>query len=205
MERKNMLIFNTIGERIKESIHETLEPRRPSVFDLTANYLHLEAECDLVTDKIETLSSTISDRIKIKADNQSHKAERTSTASEYSSNFDDSPANTCDEGPVEFKRRQKIARKFCLPYQIFQAKAVKDGPTKKELAELEIADITVHLYMAQLQDLETKILAYLPKNREEVVEKLKFVSSLFIDGVQSDPEMFAFVVREAAEILEYEV
>lgn len=73
-----------------------------------------------------------------------------------------------------------------------------------ELADIEVIEEEIKLLRYRMSVIEQEILDHTPRSSEEAVEKLKFISSIMLDGGSMEVDFFAYLVEECAFVLSEE-
>jgi len=200
-----MTPLNYFKQNAKKVDHCTSVQKRPSIWELLSQYRYIEKQCDKQIDDAQKKT----DHIVNTAEVQTKSAGQLWSKTKISINGDDGNAEgtiLCPDPVAQHKpnyiRRMKLARKFCDPQQVFGGDSLMSGASEDDLQTLEEADTVIQMYKYQLSELESQILEVLPRSKAEISAKLKFISCLFIEKSNLDVDVFAGIVREAAEQLE---
>ncbi|MDQ2065372.1 hypothetical protein Q9295_03215 [Xinfangfangia sp. CPCC 101601] len=73
-----------------------------------------------------------------------------------------------------------------------------------DLVAVEEIETQILVYRVNMDDLEEHIWEYRPKNLDECVAKLTFISGIMMDARETDPAHVAFVLDEAAMLIKAE-
>lgn len=70
-----------------------------------------------------------------------------------------------------------------------------------EFVDIEDIEEEIQLLRYRMSVIEQEILDHAPRSSEEAIEKLKFISSIMIDGGSMEVDFFAYLVEECAFVL----
>ena len=101
----------------------------------------------------------------------------------------------------DFKNLNRLARDIA-PGRLPNAmrRTVVYG-NRSAFSQLEVLERQIEGYQFEMRELEQKILDEPPCSPAEAIAKLKFISSLILDGAEIDIDYFAYTVEECAYIL----
>lgn len=176
------------------------------VIFLLSLYVHLEQQCDTATDRMEELAERITWRTEEALDQSETK--QSACQGETLDEAIQAPLQAIldmrDRASLrllDIKYRAEIAERYKIPFHIFGNTKFLNGGKDLELLELEMIELQIQNYMAQMTELEAEIAAALPKTPEGVMLKLHFLSGLCKEGSGFAVDVLAFVVDQSVEQL----
>jgi len=102
----------------------------------------------------------------------------------------------------EFREVALLANKVIKNQMPMATKRFMSQAGRQEVDRIEDLEVDISSLRQQMRDVELQILNHTPRTAEEVARKLKFMTALMLDGGEIEVDFFAYLVEEAADVLE---
>lgn len=182
------------------------EPSHDDVIFLHSLYTHLEHQCELETDRLEDLAERITWQTE-RALAQSAERREAPETKVISDPISEPLAailamsERASRRLLDIGRRAEIADRYQVPVHIFGNLKTMKGGTDLELLELEMIQLQIENYMAQMAALVGEIAAAVPTTVEGVMLRLKFLCQLSSEGSGLATDVLACAVEQSVKIL----
>ena len=102
----------------------------------------------------------------------------------------------------EYREVAQLANKVIKNQMPMATKRFMNQAGRQEVDRIEYLEVDISSLRQQMRDIEIQILNHTPKTAGEVAQKLKFMAALMLDGGEIEVDFFAYLVEEAADVLE---
>lgn len=170
---------------------------RGTISGAIAYFDSIEEQCDKLIQEQDDLIRQVTRRLPGRSDDWPSE----DTHQPLSGTMAPAAAKPTDLPFEEFRQVADLANKVVPRQMPMATNRFMRQASRDEIDRIEQLEVAIDCQRELMRSIEEQILNFTPQTAEEVVIKLKFVSTLMLDGGEIETDFFAYLVEESAEIL----